>query len=72
MATVYLAPTFGVISRDTLFRDDYVYATNPHANYDVAPDGQIVVLQPMAEGKRVVVGNWRQVLRRAMRPAETP
>jgi hypothetical protein len=59
-------PTFGVVSRDTLFRDDYVYATNPHANYDIAPDGRMVVLQAIAEGERVVVSNWRQVLRRAM------
>jgi serine/threonine-protein kinase len=61
-ARVQRSPTFTVLSRDTLMRDDFVYATNPHANYDVAPDGRLVVLQPFGDGERVVVSNWRRVL----------
>jgi serine/threonine-protein kinase len=68
-ARVQRSPTFVVVSRDTLMRDDFVYATNPHANYDVAPDGRLVVLQPLGDGQRVVVSNWRAVLRAAMAPA---
>jgi len=67
-ARVQRTPTFVVVSRDTLMRDDFVYATNPHANYDVAPDGRLVVLQPLGDGQRVVVSNWRRLLRDAMAP----
>ncbi len=69
-ARVQRTPTFAVISRDTLFRDEFVYATNPHANYDVAPDGRLVVLEPLGGGERVVVSNWRLVLDRLMTAAE--
>jgi dipeptidyl aminopeptidase/acylaminoacyl peptidase len=68
-ARVQRTPTFAVLSRDTLMRDDFVYATNPHANYDVAPDGRLVALQPLGDGQRVVVSNWRAVLRATMAQA---
>jgi Tol biopolymer transport system component len=68
-ARVQRAPTFAVLSRDTLMRDDFVYATNPHANYDVAPDGRLVVLQPIGDGQRVVVSNFRRVLDSVMTAA---
>ena len=34
---------FEVASRDTILTDKYVFAGNPHANYDVMPDGKSFV-----------------------------
>jgi Tol biopolymer transport system component len=68
-ARVERTPSFVVVSRDTLIPDDFVYATNPHANYDVAPDGRLVVLQPLGDGQRVVVSNWRRTLDSVMTAA---
>ena len=68
-ARVRRTPDFAVVSRDTLFRDEYIFATNPHANFDITPDGGVVALQPTSTGERVVVSNWRAVLRAAMAQA---
>jgi hypothetical protein len=47
--------------------DRYAFAPNPHANYDVMPDGShFVFLEPASEGSMVVVSNWRAVLRERM------
>jgi len=67
-ARVQRTPTFAVVSRDTLLQDGFAYGASPHANYDVAPDGRLVVLQPFGDAERVVVSNWRAVLRAAMAP----
>jgi hypothetical protein len=72
-ARVQTAPTFAVLARDTVSRDEYVYATNPHANFDVSLDGRhLVALRATARGERVVVTEWRQVVRQAMRAASSP
>jgi serine/threonine-protein kinase len=69
-ARIQRSPRFAVVSRDTLFRDDYIYATNPHANFDVSPDGRrLVVLAPLTQGELVVVTEWRRLLRAAMAQA---
>jgi len=71
-ATISNGPRFGVSSRDTLFQDVYVYATNPHANYDVTPDGtHLLFLKAASEGEMTVIVNWKNVLhaRMADRPA---
>ena len=66
-ATVGPGPRFTVISRDELFPDRYAFATNPHANYDVMPDGErFIFLEPASEGTMTVVSNWRAVLRERM------
>jgi len=66
-AEVRAGPTFTVVARDTLFADTYVYASNPHANYDVLPDGaHFVFLEAGFSGEMVVVSNWRSVLRARM------
>jgi serine/threonine-protein kinase len=58
---------FAVVARDTLFADTYQFATNPHANYDVMPDGaHFVFLKPAAEGSMIVVTNWASVVRARM------
>jgi eukaryotic-like serine/threonine-protein kinase len=60
-------PSFSVIARDTVLADSYVFATNPHANYDVFPDGtHFVFLEPDHSSEMVVVANWGTVLRAQM------
>jgi len=65
-ATIRPGTTFGVSARDTLFADQYVYAANPHANYDALPDGSFIFLKAASEGNMVVVANWKSVLRSRM------
>jgi len=66
-ARIRPGPGFAIAARDTLFADRYAFAPNPHANYDVMPDGQhFIFLEPASEGSMVVVSNWRAVLRERM------
>ena len=66
-AEIRTTPSFSVIARDTVLADTYVFATNPHANYDVLPDGaHFVFLEPDHSSEMVVVANWRAVLRARM------
>jgi Tol biopolymer transport system component len=66
-ASVRRDPTFAVVARDTVFTDSYVFATNPHANYDVMPDGEhFVMLKSAGEGVLTVVVNWGEALRARM------
>jgi serine/threonine-protein kinase len=60
-------PTFGVLGRDTLFTDAFVPSTNPHANFDVAPDGaHLLLLKPVGRSDMIVVSNWGASLRARM------
>jgi Tol biopolymer transport system component len=60
-------PALGVAARDTMLADRYTYAGNPHANYDVMPDGaHFIFLQPTDPGELIVVANWASVLRDRM------
>ena len=43
-AVIRPGPGFTVAARDTVLTDTYMYATNPHANYDVMPDGRALHL----------------------------
>ena len=66
-ATIRAASAFTVASRDTVMADTYVHSSNPHANYDVLPDGtHFVFLQPDNEAELMVVANWQSVLRERM------
>ena len=66
-ATIRPGPAFDVASRDTILTDTYVFAGNPHANYDVMPDGQhFIFLQGSSTGEMVVVSNWEAVVRARM------
>ena len=66
-ATVRPAPTFTVTARDPVLRDDYLFASNPHANYDVMPDGShFIFLQGDTAGELTVVSNWDAVVRARM------
>jgi eukaryotic-like serine/threonine-protein kinase len=66
-ATIRLGADFTVAARDPVLRDDYVFASNPHANYDVMPDGShFIFLQGDAAGELTVVSNWDAVVRTRM------
>jgi hypothetical protein len=66
-AAIRPGPTFEVASRDTVLSDTYVFAGNPHANYDVMPDGShFILLQGAGTGEMVVVSSWESVLRARM------
>ena len=70
VATMRTGPGFSVAARDTVFEDRYTFAPNPHANYDVMPDGaHFIFLEPVNEGSMVVVANWISVLRARMAEA---
>ena len=71
-AAIRTDPGFSVTARDAVFADGYAFAANPHANYDVMPDGtHFIFLEPASEGSMVVVANWRAVLRERMAEAAT-
>jgi Tol biopolymer transport system component/tRNA A-37 threonylcarbamoyl transferase component Bud32 len=70
-AAIRTTPNFSVIARDTVLTDSYVFATNPHANYDAFPDGaHFVFLEPDHSSEMVVVANWGAVLRARMAGGE--
>jgi serine/threonine-protein kinase len=49
------SPRFRVTSRTTLFDDDYLITPQPHAGYDISPDGSQFLLLKMVESSEVVV-----------------
>ena len=66
-AVIQPGPAFTVAARDTVLADTYMYASNPHANYDVMPDGEhFIFLQTDEAGELTVVANWTSVLRARM------
>ena len=66
-AVIRPGSAFTVESRDTVLTDTYVYASNPHANYDVMPDGKhFIFLEADNAGELIVVANWTAVLRARM------
>jgi serine/threonine-protein kinase len=66
-ANIKPGPAFAVTSRDTVLTDTYLFASNPHANYDVMPDGKhFVFLQGAKAGEMTAVLNWESVLRARM------
>ena len=66
-ATLRPGPAFEVASRDTILTDRYVFAGNPHANYDVMADGKtFVFLEGESTGDMIVVSNWDAVVRGRM------
>jgi tRNA A-37 threonylcarbamoyl transferase component Bud32 len=69
-ARIGAGPAFAVVRRDTVLTDTYVFAGNPHANYDVMPDGtHFIFLQSADAGELVVVTNWDAVVRSRMTAA---
>jgi serine/threonine protein kinase/Tol biopolymer transport system component len=71
-ARLATGPSFAVAARDTLFADVYQGAPNPHANYDVMPDGtHFVFLKAAAAGSMTVVLNWSSAMRAQMHASAT-
>jgi Tol biopolymer transport system component len=71
-ARLATGPSFAVAARDTLFADVYQGAPNPHANYDVMPDGtHFVFLKAAAAGSMTVVLNWSSAMRARMHASAT-
>ncbi len=62
-ATVAAGPGFAIATRDSVLVDRFLYAANPHPNWDVMPDGKrFVFLQPTDAGEMTVTANWLPVL----------
>ncbi|MEO5800169.1 MAG: hypothetical protein ABIZ70_11990 [Gemmatimonadales bacterium] len=64
-ATVHAnGPLLDVVRRDSLFADTFLFAANPHANYDVLPDGKrFLFLKDVNAGELIVGVNWTSALR---------
>jgi Tol biopolymer transport system component len=64
-ATVDRGPPFRVTSRTTLFAVDDYDAAQPHANYDVSPDGKsFVMIHRAPTGRLTVIQNLPELVRR--------
>jgi eukaryotic-like serine/threonine-protein kinase len=67
-AVLRTEPDFRVLSRAVLFDGDYLPASAPHANYDIAPDGNgFIMLEGVGDPQIVLVHNWRRELRAILR-----
>jgi serine/threonine-protein kinase len=67
VTTLTTNPTLAVAARDTVLTDDYQFASNPHANYDVASDGaHFVFLKGVGQGNMIVATNWSSLIRPIM------
>jgi eukaryotic-like serine/threonine-protein kinase len=64
VATIATTPTFAVVARQPLIEGSYDLSVGARANFDVAPDGQHLVLLKAtnAEAPLLVVHNWRAEL----------
>ncbi len=71
VATIATTPAFAVLARQLLFEGTYLLSSPVRANYDVAPDGQHLVLlkSTSTEARLLVVHNWKAQL--AERLAQT-
>ena len=65
MATVQTSPSFAVTERKQLFDGNFVLASQVHAPYDVAPDGQhfLLVKPTGADAQTVVIHDFKYALR---------
>ena len=72
VATVSTAPGFAVTSREALTVGTHNFGSPVHANYDVSPDGQhLLMLKPSgSEDPLMFVHDWKYELRRRMAQGE--
>ena len=69
-ATVRTEPALSVVSHKALFGVDEMVGAQPHANYDVSPDGQTFAMVRRNPGSHIVViQNVPALLRRLRGPA---
>jgi Tol biopolymer transport system component len=66
-ANVSGASGFSVTDRVTLFDDIYVISSAPHANYDVATDGRLLMVRNAQMPRLTVVHGWLSELRTRVR-----
>jgi Tol biopolymer transport system component len=73
-AGIRTSPTLVVTSRKRLFPVVDIVATNPHANYDLSPDGKTFVMVRRSPAARIVIiQNLPAMVRRLQgERAETP
>ncbi len=72
-ATIRPGPDFSIAARDSVLPDDFLFALNPHANWDVMPDGKhFLFLEPSDGGTMTVTANWLAVLRARMTEGGAP
>jgi serine/threonine protein kinase/Tol biopolymer transport system component len=70
-ASITTTPSIVVTGRKELFRDDYLFAQAPHANYDVSLDGtRFLMVKSAGEPKLFVVYGWLGQLRQRVRSAQ--
>lgn len=66
-ASVLTTGAFAVTGRTSVIRDNYVFATAPHANYDVSPDGtRLLMIRGKATPEYDVVYGFGTELRARM------
>jgi Tol biopolymer transport system component len=71
-ARIEIHPTVRVVSRTRLFPIGDIVATNPHANYDISPDGKTFVMVRRSPAARIVVIQNLPALVRRLRGERPP
>jgi len=72
VADVQTTPTFRVSGRKKLFSVGEFVPTNPHASYDVSPDGKtFLMVRRSAAGRLMVIQNLPELVRRAQPAVRT-
>ncbi|PYP77580.1 MAG: hypothetical protein DMD35_14660 [Gemmatimonadetes bacterium] len=72
VASVEPRPSFHVTSRRALFSTDDYNSAQPHANYDVSPDGKsFVMIHRAPTGRLTVIQNLPELVRRLSGPKRT-
>jgi hypothetical protein len=71
-ATVRTSSGFEVVSRRELFDASDIVGSNPHANYDVSPDGRTFAMVRRSPANRIVVLQNLPALVRRLRDADQP
>ena len=71
-ASVRTTPDFEILSRRALFSMADIAPANPHANYDISPDGKTFVLVRRSPATRIMVIQNLPALVARLRGAEAP
>jgi serine/threonine-protein kinase len=67
VADIATSPTFRVTGRKTLFSAAEFVPTNPHASYDVSPDGKTFVMVRRSPASRImIIQNLPELVRRSI------
>ncbi len=70
VAEVSATPTFHVVSRADFMDDTFLPFPNPHANYDVAPDGTELLVLKGEQQALLVVHDWKAKVEARLRQGE--